>query len=176
MTIGATRTLSLLAALALSCAAGCDQDEVRDTGAPSVAPTDASADDALEAYEDLRLKLAAGVTDELSNLALELASRSRRAAEEASGEARGHFEKLAEVANGYAKQEGDLADRRRAFGEISEIVVQLVTVDRELREGRLVYRCDEVEGYDRWVQTGGEMKNPYLGGDDCGDLVPWNED
>ena len=57
----------------------------------------------------------------------------------------------------------DLQAVRLAFGELSRGVVAVVAADSTLQPARFLFECPMARGYQRWVQTTPEMKNPYMG-------------
>ncbi len=57
----------------------------------------------------------------------------------------------------------DIKTVRLAFGELSRGVVAVVAADATLQAARFLFECPMAKGYQRWVQTTPDMKNPYMG-------------
>jgi Cu(I)/Ag(I) efflux system membrane fusion protein len=69
----------------------------------------------------------------------------------------------------------DIQVARQAFGDTSNSLVRLTGADTALSEGRHLFRCPMAEGYQHWIQTSKERKNPYMGQNmlACGSNVEW---
>lgn len=131
---------------------------------PLPSPLHGELEAALSAYERVRALLAAdetsGLVDEAQRLArhfdaaalrLPLQDEARQWLGAAVVEARGL---------GAAKS---LIEARERFRGVSARIVHLLAIDPALRGDRTVFECPMVEGFNRWVQTSGEIMNPYMG-------------
>ena len=52
---------------------------------------------------------------------------------------------------------------RKAFGDLSEQVLRVLSADRALAEGLHVFECPMAQGYKKWVQPTAKLSNPYMG-------------
>lgn len=52
---------------------------------------------------------------------------------------------------------------RKSFGDVSEHLLRLLALDRELASELHVFECPMAQGYKRWVQSGKKISNPYMG-------------
>jgi len=119
---------------------------------------------ALEAYEEIRARLASDAMEGVSE-------RSKRAAEALHSAAAASADapkiaavlgRAAEAAHALAAQ-GELAGARVKFGELSRELLLMVGADDRLAEGRHVFQCPMTKGYDKWIQTSDKLENPYMG-------------
>ena len=62
-----------------------------------------------------------------------------------------------------AKAANDIAEMRLAFGEMSKLVIEILVEKPELQRGRYLFMCPMAKGYQKWVQTTPELRNPYFG-------------
>ncbi len=113
----------------------------------------------LAAYERVRVSLAA----DDANVAD--AAREIEAAALAAAATPGASERYKAIASGAAAlaTATELADARKAFGEISRQVVELLAADKTLAQGKFVFECPMAKGYRKWVQTSDALENPYMG-------------
>ena len=113
----------------------------------------------LAAYERVRGSLAA---DDANVTA---AAREIEAAASAAAATPGASEHYKAIASGAAAlaTATELADARKAFGEISRHVVELLAADKMLAQGKFVFECPMAKGYRKWVQTSDALENPYMG-------------
>jgi Cu(I)/Ag(I) efflux system membrane fusion protein len=74
------------------------------------------------------------------------------------------------------KAGGSADDQRRTFGDLSRAVVSLLSEHSTLARGRYVFQCPMAQGYQKWVQTGERLENPYMGGRmlRCGSSSEWS--
>lgn len=122
-----------------------------------------SLDEAFGAYEKIRALLADDKVEGVGREAERLEKAAAKAAEGASQARNPHFREIAGAA-APLKDAKDLPAARRAFGNLSREVVELLAAEPALARGRFVYRCPMVkEGYAKWVQTKKEVSNPYFG-------------
>ncbi len=171
-----------LLVVALFVAASCKSREKAPAGAPSTAPKPAgslsvaakkSLDELLTAYETLRATLAADKTDGVGAAAAAVREAAKSASPVAPLALRAHLDSIA-AATGELESAGALELARERFGELSRHVVALVAAEPALQEGRRVFECPMVaEGYNRWVQAGPGIGNPYLGSEmlTCGSAI-----
>ncbi|MBM4343924.1 MAG: DUF3347 domain-containing protein [Deltaproteobacteria bacterium] len=68
----------------------------------------------------------------------------------------------------------DIATARMAFGEFSRTLIGFVAADKGVAGGVVCYRCPMAKTYQKWLQLGDEMGNPYWGAEmlKCGSKVP----
>lgn len=132
---------------------------------------------ALASYENVRAKLAkddiAGIVTDAGNL--------ERAATEAAAVSAPEGQALLKALSAASKQLKDMPksnpdDVRKAFGEVSRHVVQLIVAVPALAQGRFVFSCPMAQGYAKWVQTKAQMENPYMGTRmlTCGSASDWS--
>ena len=160
---------------------GCDEEQQTPTTSASPTTTStatgaANATEPLATYEALRAQLAEDSTDGLADRASELSKQARAAAAGASGKAKKHLEALADASDALAKEDGDIAAVRKAFGEVSRHLVAWLAAQPNLQKGRHVFECPMAQGYDKWVQTDATKKNPYMGKKmlGCGSETSWD--
>lgn len=145
------------------------------TGAPIPPRIEGPVGDTLDAYENLRAKLAQDNLAGAQPFATSLATAARTAAEHAVA-AKPHFTSIATAADKIAATK-DIKEARAAFSDVSKSVVQLLVDDPELRTGRFLFMCPMAKGYQKWVQTNGKLNNPYFGSEmlECGEeLKAWS--
>lgn len=184
-------TVGLLGMLALG---GCKEAaKGPGTASPSPAPASAPAPAAapeltlsaeesaafqpmLADYEALRALLA---NDKLEGLAAAAAGLGGKAAELGSRvpeAAKPRLDRLAASARALEKASAEsIKAARLAFGELSREVVGLLAAAPALRQGRHVFECGMADGYQKWVQPGEELENPYMGQAmlACGSTTDW---
>lgn len=68
-----------------------------------------------------------------------------------------------------------IADARRAFGDLSRHAIALVAAAPQLGEGRRAFECTMASGYQKWIQSGPGIANPYFGSEmlTCGSGSDW---
>jgi hypothetical protein len=187
------RPARLCAALAFATAAACSAEAAApaaaapsvatpSTGEPSAAVPAGPRGVVLTRYESIRAALAddngAAIAAHLGPLRAAVAALSAD-----KGAGAGDLQKgLDGLAAAAAPKEGaavDLKAARLAFGELSRGLVALVAADAALQAGRFLFECPMARGYQRWVQTTPQMKNPYMGKRmlECGSAVDgWRVD
>lgn len=64
---------------------------------------------------------------------------------------------------------------RKAFGEVSKPVVEILAAAPDAREGWHVFECPMAQGYKKWAQPSAELSNPYMGTKmpTCGSESDW---
>jgi hypothetical protein len=144
---------------------------------PPVPPSTPEIDIVFAEYEKVRAILADDKTEGTSELAVALRTAAEQAGPKVSGVARIHLRDLGEAAT-RLKEEGDkdILKARRAFGEASRAVIGLVSIEPSLARGRHVFLCPMTKNtYNKWVQTGPELSNPYMGKEmpGCGTATDW---
>jgi hypothetical protein len=129
----------------------------------------------LSAYERVRSELAADqitATTKSSSL-LETAARSAAAA---GGPRQPQLQQLAASAAKLRDvPKTDANEVRKAFGDVSAVVVALASADATLQAGRHIFECPMAQGYKKWVQTSETVANPYMGSAmlECGSKSTW---
>lgn len=168
------------AALALGCDKSNDvpKSEPAATGESTAAPAveGASVDAVLGAYESIRALLARDETAGVAEKAGSLETAARGAAGRSSGHVGARLVALANAAGTLKGKAESLGEARKAFGEVSKQVVALISADPALQKGRHVFECPMAKGYKKWVQTKGEIENPYMGKEmlECGSESDWS--
>ena len=139
----------------------------------------ASMLEALAAYEEVRGLLARDRVEGLAGPASRLV-RSLGAAEVRGREHPDPFVALfAEAVRVSRSLEGatDLASARAAFGEVSRLLIPLVSADARLGLDRYVYACPMIKnGFNQWMQPSGDLENPFMGQamPGCGEPADWS--
>lgn len=153
--------------LGATLATACDtKKEAPKTEPPPTANQPASPQTTLAAYESIRELLAKDQTVGLADRAAELERVARGA-------------KLDQVATAAASLKGkaeDIDAARKAFGDVSRAVVELLVRDPKLRDGRHIFHCPMADGYQKWIQTSDKIENPYMGKKmlACGGKTDWS--
>jgi len=135
----------------------------------------------LAAYESIRAELVNDKIPEVKAKAAELAKSAKAAAGKAHGAAKTKLDALAKAASDLeAKSSEKAEDVRKAYGEVSRAVVNLVSSDPELKKDLNVYECPMAPGYKKWVQPqkmGEKLENPYMGQEmlECGGKAQWQD-
>jgi hypothetical protein len=71
-----------------------------------------------------------------------------------------------------------LEETRKAFGELSRQLVKLAASVPSLKKDRRIFKCPMwKKGYAKWIQSGPEVSNPYLGKEmpGCGEASEWSD-
>jgi len=128
------------------------------TATPAVAPL-------VAAYDEVREALASD----------DLATAQAKARSLAKGPAEGQPAMAAAL--GKLSAMADIEDARQAFGDLSKALLEAMKAEPKLAENAIAYRCPMAQGYQKWVQAGPPMRNPYMGKKmlECGskaDLTP----
>jgi hypothetical protein len=139
---------------------------------PSTLPveTGAGIDEAIAAYDVVRGALAEDRGD-VKMPATKLADAARLAAESAPDSVRQPLEELSSAARRLAGLETtDLGAARKAFGDVSQALIAVLSAEPSLQHGRHLYECPMAKGYKKWVQVSEGVSNPYMGTDmlQCG--------
>lgn len=139
---------------------------------PSTLPAETSAriDEAVAAYDVVRGALAEDRGD-VKTSATELADAARLASASAPATVRRPLEELSSAAQRLAGLESaDLSEARKAFGDVSQALIAVLSAEPSLQQGRHVYECPMAKGYKKWVQVSEGVSNPYMGTDmlQCG--------
>jgi hypothetical protein len=89
--------------------------------------------------------------------------------------AKHHLEALAAAAEALPQAGEELGAVRQKFANVSQHLVGVIAAEPSLAEGRYVFECPMVEGYQKWVQAKNEIANPYMGSAmlDCGMVSKW---
>jgi len=139
---------------------------------PSTLPAETGAriDEAIAAYDVVRGSLAEDRGD-VKMPATKLADAALLAAESAPDRVRRPLEELSSAARGLAGLETtDLGAARKAFGDVSQALIAVLSAEPSLQDGRHLYECPMAKGYKKWVQLSEGVSNPYMGTDmlQCG--------
>jgi Cu(I)/Ag(I) efflux system membrane fusion protein len=128
-------------------------------------PVLASFRTALDAYEEIRTALAADTLDGVPASSTRLAAALgavRSGLDTAPEPVRGRVD-LAVERSRELETAKDLEGARAAFGKLSEPVVTLMAADARLIKERNVFECPMVSGFNKWLQKGERLENPYMG-------------
>ncbi len=139
---------------------------------PSTLPAETSAriDEAVAAYDVARAALAEDRGD-VRAPATKLANAARLGSASAPENLRRPLEELSSAAERLAGLESaDLSEARKAFGDVSQALIALLSAEPSLQGGRQVYECPMAKGYKKWVQVSKGVSNPYMGSEmlQCG--------
>lgn len=183
-------TVKLILALALGLFAfGCSQSQGESpsagkptakepAGAEVPAAARADVDAALARYEEIRALLVDDKLAQTKEPAAKLATAAEKASKKGGASLKAHLDALAKAARAFEEQvakEASPDEVRKAYGEVSRAVVALIHAAPSLRQGRHLFQCPMAQGYDKWVQTSPELKNPYMGTrmPKCGSKASW---
>jgi len=128
----------------------------------------------ITAYAAVRAALAADNVADAKAKAPALASAAKTAAPAWSGTPTGEqFAPLAAAAEAVAGA-ADIRAARFAFGDASKALITAIAPEPSLQVGLVAYRCPMAKTYQKWLQTGDAMGNPYWGAEmlTCGAKVP----
>lgn len=69
----------------------------------------------------------------------------------------------------------DVEEARKHFGELSQLLVALGGADPRLQKGWTVFKCPMAKGFQKWIQKGSKLQNPYMGQKmiSCGSRSDW---
>ena len=135
-------------------------------------------EDVLTAYEEVRGRLALDQLEEALSSASDLAASLRSA----SGFRQTLPDRLAALLDEATRaaeslaESADIAAARRAFGEVSRLLIPLVAVEGRLSRDRHVFACPMVkDGFNKWMQSSSELENPFMGQamPGCGEEADW---
>jgi membrane fusion protein, copper/silver efflux system len=129
---------------------------------------------ALSEYEALRAALAADRLADVGALSAKVQSSATAANADVPASVGTRLTQMATAA-GSLKAGGSPDEQRRVFGELSRAVVALIAENPKLGVGRKVFMCPMAQGYQKWVQTGEQVENPYMGAKmlRCGSASDW---
>ncbi len=172
------RNASVLALIAtLGSTGGCSSEPV---ASPAVAPilssaaTAADIERVLSAYEEARVALA---RDDMASAVASATAIEKASSEAAASSPEGpRLQRIASAAQKMKSAPTSAPDEvRRAFGGVSEGVVELVAADTALRAKLHVFECPMAQGYKKWVQMDEKVANPYMGTEmiECGSKAAW---
>jgi len=133
---------------------------------------------ALTAYEDVREPLAQDRLEEAVSSASLLGSSLRMVAEVGQappGRLGALLDEAARAAESLAES-ADISAARKAFGEVSRLLIPVVAADSRLSGDRHVFACPMVkDGFNKWMQPSSDLENPFMGQamPGCGDETDW---
>lgn len=128
----------------------------------------------ISAYATVRAALAADNLSEAKAKAPALASAAKAAVPVWAGTTTGdQLAPLATAAEAVATA-ADIRAARFAFGDASKALITAIAPEPSLQVGLVAYRCPMAKTYQKWLQTGDAMGNPYWGAEmlTCGAKVP----
>jgi hypothetical protein len=135
-----------------------------------------AAQSALTAYEAAREDLANDKSDGLAKAAEEIEAGAKKAGEGAPENLKPSFDRLGAASAKLKADAGKKIDNARmTFGEVSEAMVALLSLEPVLAQGRYVFECPMTDTYKKWVQVDDQIKNPYMGSRmlGCGVTSTW---
>jgi len=159
-----------------------DQVQVQvQKGAPASAstlPAGAQEDtrSMLEGYDTVHAKLAADSTDGVTLAATKIQEFANKASAAAPPALQPHFQAVASAAESLKQAPAtDMEATRKAFGEVSNKLIVLLSAEPSLASGRFVFECPMTPNYKKWVQTDSAVKNPNYGKKmlECGEASDW---
>lgn len=119
--------------------------------------------EAMAALDQVRAKLAADTLDGVTASTARFAQMMRDASKLVSpADAQRCLADAADAADALGATK-DLDGARKAFAAASSYVVALAAADPRLQEGWKVFECPMVEGFNKWLQRGDALENPYMG-------------
>ena len=133
---------------------------------------------ALGDYETVRGKLAADDLQAVASAAQALHTSASAAARAAPAGLADNLSRLeAEAGKLHGAASSDPVAVRNAFGEVSRAAVGLLAAEESLRGDLHVFECPMASGYQKWVQPGETLDNPYMGTSmpGCGSPSTWSE-
>ncbi|MFO0748559.1 MAG: DUF3347 domain-containing protein [Myxococcota bacterium] len=109
-------------------------------------------------------------------LASDDVAAAKAAAAKLAAAAKDEAPKLVALAQATADA-ASIEDVRKAFGELSKGLFETIKEKPALGEGLIAFRCPMTETYQKWVQLGRPLRNPYMGSKmlECGskaDMTP----
>lgn len=120
---------------------------------------------ALDAYEVVRAALAADSVAPIADAGALIAAGLRKAEAVEVGAAepiKTHLVEGAKAADSLAGA-ATAENARPRFSELSEHLVALVAADPVVAEGRQAFECPMWDGFNKWIQPGDKVENPYMG-------------
>jgi len=133
---------------------------------------------ALNAYEEIREKLATDRLEGLTESAQQLTEALHQALDgsgEQAGGAAGVVEEAVRRAQSLATVQ-ELPAARAEFGELSRSLLILAAADPRLTEGLNVFACPMAKTFPKWIQPSEVLNNPYMGRamPACGFSTDWS--
>ena len=116
----------------------------------------------LSDYEKMRAALAQDRHSDVAGIATELDTSVKAAAQGAPAKVADRLNEMAKAALTMAPEK-NTETQRKVFGDLSRAAVSLLLDHPSLTKGRHIFHCPMAQGYPKWIQTDGEMKNPYMG-------------
>jgi len=118
----------------------------------------------LARYEGIRAALAKDAVKSITADAGKLEKSARAAASAATGDISKRWTGVADAAKHLHDMSKDDPDSvRKAFGELSQALIAVLSADKALAKGLHVFECPMAQGYKKWVQAKAELENPYMG-------------
>lgn len=143
------------------------------------APVAGPLGDVLATYDDMQRRYA---KDDVGTgaLAAELATAAAAASAAAAGATKQPLADLAATATRLAEQmkaapAPAIDVQRKAFADLSKLLVTVLVADPSLQQGRFIFACPMAPAYQKWVQTHGKLQNPWYGSKmlECGEKADW---
>lgn len=152
------------------------QKETPSSASTLPAAAEAEARSMLEGYDTVHAKLAADSTDGVNLAATRIQEFANQASAAAPPALQPHFQAVASAAESLKLAPAtDIEATRKAFGEVSNKVIVLLSAEPSLASGRFVFECPMTPNYKKWVQTDKAVKNPHYGKKmlECGEASHW---
>jgi hypothetical protein len=129
--------------------------------------------DVVTAYAAVRQALAADNLADAKAKAPALADKSKAALTTLAGGPVGQELPALTAAADAMAAAADIRGARFAFGDASKALITALAAEPTMQTGIVVYRCPMAKTYQKWVQTGDDMGNPYWGAEmlTCGAKV-----
>lgn len=134
--------------------------------------------EAFGAYEEVRGLLAQDQVDGLAPRAerLETLLGNARGTLPRSSRDLAHHLEEAETAAGRLRTARTLPDARASFASLSQVLTRLAACEPKLAAGWHLFECSMTSGFNRWMQRGDQVENPYQGAamQTCGTASDWS--
>lgn len=158
-------------------AAGTQPDKEAPKAAPAAEPGETpQLEGVLTAYQAIHAQLAQDDVKGAVESAAKLQAAAAAAGKSAPAAVQPHLSSLATAAAALSDVPPAEPDAvRKAFGEVSKPMVELLSAVPELREGWHVFECPMAQGYKKWAQPSDQISNPYMGTKmpTCGGETDW---
>lgn len=119
--------------------------------------------EAMSALDRVRAKLAADSLDGVAEPAARVATMMRDAAALVTAEdVRPRLREAADAA-GELERASDAETARKHFSVVSKTLTALAAADPRLQEGWMIFECPMVGDFNKWLQRGDALENPYMG-------------
>jgi len=118
--------------------------------------------DVITAYTAVRAALARDDLGAARKAAPTLAKKVRAAAPQWPTQDKASCDALAAAADKVVAAT-EIEAARIEFGAMSKALLTWIAAEGSLQHGLIAYRCPMAKGYQKWVQTGDAMANPYMG-------------